>query len=260
MEDARPELPSDAPREWKENSHSRARPPVLTVPPSLGFHSSSPDEPPPVLSHNSTHSSPPQGDHLATPTLPASQSPVTPGETVDNPASISSGPLSAQTTPLLLALTVPAPITSLEPVNTDEDVLRYPEYDSNKETDAKGTTEAGRFLLQTARPVPDSSPEASVYRKRKLSEANSDESGDESGARRKDPLWAYRSPTSPHDTEFSRQSPSVAAIPSPETPTHAFFGSAAHDNLNTLPCESSGALLSLPACTLDTQSLTLSQS
>jgi hypothetical protein len=213
-----------------------------------------------VLSHNSTHSSPPQGDHLATPTLPASQSPVTPGETVDNPASISSGPLSAHTTPLLLALTVPAPITSLEPVNTDEDVLRYPEYDSNEETDAKGTTEAGRCPPQTASPISGSSPEAVVHRKRKLSEANSDESSDESGARRKDPLWAYRSPTSSQDQEFPGQSPSAAASPSPQTPTHVFFGSAAHDNLNTLPYESSGALLSLPVCTLDTQSLTLSHS
>jgi hypothetical protein len=241
MEDAPPEPSSDAPREWKENSHSRARPPVHTVPSSLGLHDSSSDEAPPVLPHTGTHSSAPQDDHLAIATLPAVQSAVTPGETVDKPASISSGSVSAQTTPLLLDLPVPALTTSTEPVNMHEDILRYPDNDSHEETDANEAVEAGCSPPQTAMPDSDFNPKAVVHRKRKLSEASSDESGEESGARRKNPLWAYRSPTSPQDPEFPGRTSSTAASPPPETPTHALFGSAACSGLDALPSENSGA-------------------
>jgi hypothetical protein len=193
-----------------------------------------------VLPHIGTHSAPPQDDYLAMAALSPLQSAVTPGKTFDKSASISSDSASTQTMPLFLDLPVPAPTTSFEP-KMDEDILRYPDNDSHEETDAKGAVEAGCCPPQTARPISDSTPEAVVRRKRKLSEADSDESGDESGARRKDPLWAYRSPISPQDQRFPGQSPSAAASPSPETATDVFFGSDAHDNLNTLPYESSGS-------------------
>jgi hypothetical protein len=192
-----------------------------------------------VLSRTGTHSSAPQDDHMAIATLPALQ--MTPGETVDNPASISSGSLSAQTTPLLLDLPVPAPTTSIEPVNTGEDIVRYPDNDFHEETDANEAVGAGCCPPQTARPVSDFDPKAVVHHKRKLSEASSDESGEESGARRKNPLWAYRSPTSPQDPEFPGRTSSTAASPPPETPTHALFGSAACSGLNALPSDNSGA-------------------